>query len=152
MVEAEVQLTHCKKIVIEACKVYVLAGIELVRTGNAKKAYEKARDYIENSGLEQLQKEWWEDCVENGDWIVVKKNTGQSKIAWTYTFRYLKDWNEKYKNRVNEAYYEILREVMKRGGDTDTNACIVGAFIGALVGFAKIPKLYRENFLNCDVI
>jgi ADP-ribosylglycohydrolase len=63
----------------------------------------------------------------------------------------LKDWNEKYKNRVNEAYYEILREVMKRGGDTDTNACIVGAFIGALVGFAKIPKLYRENFLNCDV-
>jgi len=31
-----------------------------------------------------------------------------------------------------------LKEVISLAGDTDTNACIVGGMMGALVGFKKI--------------
>ena len=36
------------------------------------------------------------------------------------------------------------------GGDTDTNACIVGGLIGAAVGFNGLPKFIREKVLACD--
>ncbi len=49
---------------IEACKTYVLAGVELVRTGDASKAYEKAKDYIEKNCSEELKKQWWDEYVE----------------------------------------------------------------------------------------
>ena len=32
-----------------------------------------------------------------------------------------------------------MRQVIKEGGDTDTNAAIVGGMIGALIGFNAIP-------------
>jgi ADP-ribosylglycohydrolase len=36
-------------------------------------------------------------------------------------------------------YYKALKETIRLGGDTDTNACIVGGLIGALVGLHRIP-------------
>ena len=36
-------------------------------------------------------------------------------------------------------YFKAMKETIKVGGDTDTNACIVGGMIGALVGFHRIP-------------
>lgn len=33
-----------------------------------------------------------------------------------------------------------MREVISLGGDTDTNACIVGGLIGAIVGDSNIPN------------
>jgi len=36
------------------------------------------------------------------------------------------------------------------GGDTDTNACIVGGIIGALVGFSNIPRYMIDKLLEFD--
>jgi ADP-ribosylglycohydrolase len=41
---------------------------------------------------------------------------------------------------------------MKQGGDTDTNACIVGTMVGALVGIDNLPSNYLNNLLKCDVL
>lgn len=44
-------------------------------------------------------------------------------------------------NEINGEYYKnSLRFVIKQGGDTDTNACIMGGFMGAITGFNKLPK------------
>jgi len=32
-----------------------------------------------------------------------------------------------------------MAKVIRQGGDTDTNACIVGGVIGSIVGFKKLP-------------
>jgi ADP-ribosyl-[dinitrogen reductase] hydrolase len=37
------------------------------------------------------------------------------------------------------------------GGDTDTNACIVGGMMGALLGKNGIPEEMKDKVLNCDV-
>ena len=43
------------------------------------------------------------------------------------------DNKEKEKNLYG-FYFKALKETIQLGGDTDTNACIVGGMIGALVG------------------
>jgi hypothetical protein len=35
------------------------------------------------------------------------------------------------------------------GGDTDTNAAIAGALLGAVCGEAGVPRQWREAVLNC---
>jgi ADP-ribosylglycohydrolase len=36
------------------------------------------------------------------------------------------------------------------GGDTDTNACIVGVMIGALTGLKNIPEKMLDTLLKFD--
>jgi len=36
-------------------------------------------------------------------------------------------------------YEDYIKSIIKRGGDTDTNACIAGAMIGCAVGFNNLP-------------
>lgn len=38
-----------------------------------------------------------------------------------------------------------------QGGDTDTNACIVGGLIGSVIGILGIPESSIEKLLNCDI-
>lgn len=40
--------------------------------------------------------------------------------------------------------------MITKGGDTDTNAAIVGGLIGAADGLTKIPSLYTAQMLNCN--
>jgi ADP-ribosylglycohydrolase len=47
------------------------------------------------------------------------------------------------------SYEEALVDTVGRGGDTDTNAAIVGALLGAVYGLEAIPKRWVETVLNC---
>ena len=39
-----------------------------------------------------------------------------------------------------KLYFESIKETISLGGDTDTNACIVGGMVGAYVGISNIDK------------
>lgn len=45
-----------------------------------------------------------------------------------------------------------VREVIKLGGDTDTNAAIYGQLAGAFYGLSGIPLRWREKLLLCEEI
>ncbi len=47
-------------------------------------------------------------------------------------------------------YVDAIRETLLGGGDTDTNACIVGGLIGAASGASNIPEDMKQAVLNCD--
>lgn len=52
-----------------------------------------------------------------------------------------------------DKYSEAIEWVIKQGGDTDTNACIVGAVYGAYLGMDNLLKEQHENInilLNCN--
>jgi ADP-ribosylglycohydrolase len=38
--------------------------------------------------------------------------------------------------------------VIKEGGDTDTNACIVGGMLGSILGFKNLPSEYLTIMLQ----
>lgn len=47
-------------------------------------------------------------------------------------------------------YFDAIREVISLGGDTDTNACIVGGMIGAFLGIKNISDKLLENYFKYD--
>jgi len=52
-------------------------------------------------------------------------------------------------NLYNAKSYESgMREIIKLGGDTDTNCAITGAFLGAKFGYSKIPKRWLKTVLE----
>ena len=71
---------------------------------------------------------------------------GFMKWAICMTFYYLQMSNEMELN-----YKEVIREIVSMSGDTDTNACIAGAAVGALVGFNKLDDKMVQTVLECDV-
>ena len=53
-------------------------------------------------------------------------------------------------NKEN-IYKSIMREVIQEGGDTDTNACIIGGMVGAFLGYQNLPQDMTNKVLtfNC---
>lgn len=52
---------------------------------------------------------------------------------------------------MNGDYYLSTQKAMLlRGGDTDTNAAIVGGLIGALVGFERLPAYMVQSVMDFD--
>ena len=64
-----------------------------------------------------------------------KGKTGWAKIAFIHTFRFM---------------LNAITEVISKGADSDTNACIIGGMLGALHGYDKIPETMKEAIMVCD--
>jgi ADP-ribosylglycohydrolase len=62
-------------------------------------------------------------------------------IAFTHAFRHL---------LAGTSYVEAIAETLRGGGDTDTNACIVGGLLGARWGVSAIPESMKQAVLECD--
>ena len=63
------------------------------------------------------------------------------RIGFTHAFRHL---------GLGTSFIEALMETLAGGGDTDTNACIVGGLLGAADGADAIPLPLRQAVLTCD--
>ncbi|MBN1673116.1 MAG: ADP-ribosylglycohydrolase family protein [Kiritimatiellae bacterium] len=62
---------------------------------------------------------------------------------------------------LQNAFYQLLHadtlaagviDTVRRGGDTDTNAAIAGALLGAVHGRAAIPQQWQDRILTCRPI
>lgn len=51
-----------------------------------------------------------------------------------------------------EGFEETLRGVVALGGDTDTNAAVAGALLGAAVGFDALPGAWWERLVEAEEI
>ena len=99
----------------------------------------------------QLKKNNKQSIIEVNDWLYIARtgnglspvaydNQGFIKHAFIYAFYHLYH---------NTDYTNALRHVLLAGGDTDTNACIVGGLIGAAVGADGIPAEMRRKVMEC---
>lgn len=66
---------------------------------------------------------------------------GFVRIGFTHAFRHL---------HLGTGFVDALTETLAGGGDTDTNACIVGGLLGAAGGAEMIPAALRQAVLTCD--
>lgn len=83
---------------------------------------------------------------------------GDSKIGHTLKcfgagFWALREFNNKHiLDTCDGQFLNVLRQVIRAGGDTDTNAAVAASLMGAYIGFYQLPKhlvsgLVRKNDL-----
>ena len=52
---------------------------------------------------------------------------------------------------IDDYYFKsLVKRMISYGGDTDTNAAIVGGMIGSILGFKKLPKDFLGKMLALD--
>jgi len=51
---------------------------------------------------------------------------------------------------ADKAYHHAICETIRQGGDTDTNACIVGGIVGAVVGLQNLPEDMLRKLISFD--
>lgn len=80
------------------------------------------------------------------------KDCGHIGQCFTLSFYYLLQASDISEDAYEDFYFHSIREVISLGGDTDTNACIVGGILGALIGVHKIKKEMLLTLLsfNCE--
>jgi ADP-ribosyl-[dinitrogen reductase] hydrolase len=136
---ADSALTHSNRSCGDAVATYVLAVAALVRGGGRQEAYSLASGWARQHANAEVNE--WLDLVEADVVVPCEPMMGFAKIAFTHAFRHLIRGTD---------YVEALRQTLAGGGDTDTNACIVGGLVGAAVGVSGIPTTQQEGVLQRD--
>lgn len=143
IVSKEVSLTHSNQTIIQSECLYIIFLAHLIQNPHDKQgAWNKAMDYLNNCNDEVKQ---WIHDINNSPPMPGNPMMGFAKIAFDHSFRQVM------KNGVN--FETAMREILVIGGDTDSNAAIVGAIIGAYVGYRELPdnwkfKVERFNSLT----
>lgn len=138
--QADARLSHPNPACVDAAVAYVLAIASLVRApGDSARALDVARAWTGDNACEEVRT--WLADADAGTRVPYSPQDGFVRIAFTHAFRHL---------RLGTPYVEALRETLAGGGDTDTNACIVGGLVGARWGAGAIPEAMKAAVLGCD--
>lgn len=96
-----------------------------------------------------LNMEIYEEESKNNELLKVgQKNIGYYMHAINLTFFIIKFLPEFAKNKEFGIYRNIINFICNKGGDTDTNSCIVGGVVGAILGAKLIEDNYIKDHLN----
>lgn len=136
----EVGLTHPNATVRIACAFYVIVIGWLLKGEIRESAYQRSKEFILTKANEEIRN-WLIEIERENCELLVHKPAGWVKIAFVYGMRYL---------LLGLSYAQAISEIMSQGGDTDTNACIIGALIGAADGLEGIPREMVEKVVSWD--
>jgi ADP-ribosylglycohydrolase len=138
MVEKDVRLTHPNPTCVDATTAYVLAIRHLIlHVQDHQGAVELVADYLAGTNAEV--EAWLQDAI-TGNLPLAYPLAGFVRYAFTYAMHYLFKGTD---------YRTAIRETLLRGGDTDTNACIVGGLLGAFHGLDQLPKDMYRLLMRC---
>jgi ADP-ribosyl-[dinitrogen reductase] hydrolase len=133
---ADARLSHPNPSCVSAAQAYVVAIASLIRSPNDVPCALAAASRFATGEVAE-----WLAEARAGVEIPYEPMIGYVRIAFTHAFRHL---------ARGTSYPDALRETLAGGGDTDTNACIVGGLLGARWGADAIPESMRAAVLSCD--
>lgn len=147
LIKTEVSLTHSNELCQEVSVIYAMAiGYLINNNQDISGVFKIVEEYIntlENSDNKYELQDYLRIIKTNNlpSEFNTRKNGGYVKYGFVLAFWHLYN---------NHSYIESITDVLARGGDTDTNACIVGGLLGACYGFSTIPNNIVEKVLNYD--
>lgn len=136
----DARLSHPHEVCQAASAVLAVAVATAIREGtDARATWERALGFARRSALcapildtlERVEAGPPEDYVRNMGWV---------RIALHNAF---------YRLLTARTLEEGVVETVMQGGDTDTNACIAGALLGAVHGEAAVPRQWVATILAC---
>lgn len=149
MARQEAQLSHPNVVCQDANAVYCVALAALLNSGrnSGGTVLERAAASIKSvegviSEMDKTIKQWFNDSATLSlDGIIVNSQIGHLKHAFILAFYFL---------RRATAFEVAITETCRKLGDSDTNAAIVGAMLGALHGSHGIPTRMSDPVLAFD--
>jgi ADP-ribosylglycohydrolase len=133
-------LSHPNPSCWQAVACYSIAIAHLLNhLGDRQGAFAAAQRWARVNANAEVQS-WLTDAEQNR-LIPYTPQIGFVRIGFTHAFRHL--W-------LGTDFVTALAETLAGGGDTDTNACIVGGLLGAAYGAEAIPLSMRQAVLTCD--
>jgi ADP-ribosylglycohydrolase len=133
-------LTHPHPICLQANALFAMAIAHAIRTGTESQVvYEQVKKWaVEMNAEAPLMKVIADattsppaDCLHLQGWVLIAFQNALWQLL----------------HAVNLE--EGVVDTVMRGGDTDTNAAIAGALLGAVHGQDAIPAQWRDKLLNC---
>lgn len=137
---ADSRITHPNPVCQEACAAYVVAVSHGVGRGESPRAvYEMAKSWARRSSrspevvaaIEAAAHGVPADFVTQSGWVLIALQNAFYQLL-----------------HAESAEEGIVATVMA-GGDTDTNAAIAGALLGAVYGREALPPQWRNLILSC---
>jgi ADP-ribosylglycohydrolase/fructose-1,6-bisphosphatase/inositol monophosphatase family enzyme len=137
---ADSRMTHPNSVCQDACAAFVVAIAEAITNGCGPKAtYEAAQQEASKPGfsptvrecLDRASIETPSDFMTHQGWVLVALQNAFFQLLHA------------------ESLAAGLSDTVMRGGDTDTNAAIAGALLGAVHGRDAIPSTWRRALLSC---
>jgi ADP-ribosyl-[dinitrogen reductase] hydrolase len=154
-IKEEVLMTHPDKLCYYTAKLYVKILIYLMLKGEL---YKDKKENVHNMSNESIEKEALR-IIDEDEFInssALKRLVLSSRKTPHYVNRFVSgsyDIDGEYMGfmfiSLQIAFYELynaksyeagMRDIIKYGGDTDTNCAIAGAMLGAKFGYDNIPK------------
>jgi ADP-ribosylglycohydrolase/fructose-1,6-bisphosphatase/inositol monophosphatase family enzyme len=137
---ADAALTHVHPACGDASAAFVVAVAHAVREGDGPEAaWQAARSWARGRDADPLVVEAL-DAAREAAPVCDGAQAGWVRIALQNAFHELL--------HAGSAEEGVVRTV-RRGGDTDTNAAIAGALLGAVHGRPGIPDQWRSMVLSC---
>ncbi|MCK9230016.1 MAG: ADP-ribosylglycohydrolase family protein [Syntrophales bacterium] len=133
-------ITHPHPVCQQANALFTMAIAQAVRLGcNGRNLYERIVTWAEDMGVDASLLEAVRGAAEAPPADYVHRQ------GWVLTAFRNALWQLLHAPNLEEA---VVGTVM-HGGDTDTNAAICGALVGAVYGLDAIPSRWVDRILNC---
>ena len=156
----DVIITHPNKENIVSCSIFSFMTLCVMNQFDGKKTIEKLNILLTNKEFTVNEEKNLKDIILNSIKDFNKKDFDKVKYfnkvtekigyyvhAFKLSLFYLTD--ERILKNSKDAYLNIIEEICNYGGDTDTNAAIVGTLIGPLIGYTNFTKnKVYDNFLE----
>lgn len=140
MARADAELTHPHPICVDANGLFAACIAYAIRTeASATQVWDFALVTAKQLDVHPEVLAWLREA-ELGPPESFLDHQGWIRIAWRNAFWLL---------RRGLPLGEALSWTVAQGGDTDTNACIAGALLGAVQGREAIPAQWRQMVVTC---
>lgn len=136
----DAKLSHPNLVCQEANAVYVYTIVLLLRGASPHEAWQKTLEFADAHVESETIKQWLKDSSSlRIDDMKCNVNMGHVKHAFTLAYYFLQN--------PHISYTDALRMTLQKGGDTDTNAAIVG---GLVASYNPIPDFMARPVLTFD--
>lgn len=139
-------MTHTKQVVVESGYEWVLLLKSLILRKDDSELESLYKQSLKRCSEKPNLSEWAADSAKPEPFR--SPHMGWVKIAWCLGYYHLKRIVEHQLALDENLYKGVMREVIQVGGDTDTNACIVGGLIGSLLGLRRLPLEYVRKAMT----
>ncbi len=133
----DAQLSHPNVVCQECNGLYLYAATLLLRGVAPLEAYKKTGEFAIQTVSSQEVLKWFFNDSQDITRLECRTNIGHVRWAFCLAFYFLQN--------PHIDFEEALRQTLLKGGDTDTNAAIVGGLVGC---YREIPEKLKKPVLT----